>query len=47
LGVIDGTHIPAIPDPNNDDPEHFLNQKQIYSQNVKAAVDFDGIFLCS
>jgi DDE superfamily endonuclease len=45
LGAIDGTHIPAFPDPHDRNKERYRNRKQAYSQNVMAVVDFDGNFL--
>ncbi|KAJ4781315.1 nuclease [Rhynchospora pubera] len=45
LGAIDGTHIPAYPDSKDKFPERFHNRKGVPSQNVMAAVDFDGFFV--
>lgn len=45
MGAIDGTHIPAFVDPHDEPKERFRNRKQVYSQNVMAAVDFDGNFI--
>ncbi|KAJ1692918.1 hypothetical protein LUZ63_009616 [Rhynchospora breviuscula] len=45
LGAIDGTHILAYPDDDDPCPELFRNRKGFNSQNVMAAVDFDGYFV--
>ncbi|KAJ1690003.1 hypothetical protein LUZ63_014158 [Rhynchospora breviuscula] len=45
LGAIDGTHILAYPDGDDPCPELFRNRKGFNSQNVMAAVDFDGYFV--
>ncbi|KAJ4815175.1 nuclease [Rhynchospora pubera] len=45
LGVIDCTHIPAFPDLDTDSLTRYRNRKRMLSQNVMAAVDFDGNFL--
>ncbi|KAJ4764659.1 nuclease [Rhynchospora pubera] len=46
LGAVDGTHILAFPDRDDEfSKERFRNSKHGYSQNVMAAVDFDGNFL--
>ncbi|KAJ1693176.1 hypothetical protein LUZ63_009874 [Rhynchospora breviuscula] len=45
LGAIDGTHIKAIPDGNDKFPERYRNRKGNLTQNVMAAVDFDGNFV--
>ncbi|KAJ1697876.1 hypothetical protein LUZ63_006388 [Rhynchospora breviuscula] len=45
LGAIDGTHIPAFPDTEQTFKERWRNMKGNMTQNVMAAVDFDGNFL--
>ncbi|KAJ4764602.1 nuclease [Rhynchospora pubera] len=45
IGAIDGTHIPAFPNKNDKTKERFRNRKGEFTQNVLAAVDFDGKFL--
>ncbi|KAJ4770995.1 nuclease [Rhynchospora pubera] len=45
IGAIDGTHIRAYPERGDKFKERFINRKGEYTQNVMAAVDFDGNFL--
>ncbi|KAJ3689069.1 hypothetical protein LUZ61_018233 [Rhynchospora tenuis] len=45
LGAIDGMHIPAIPNLKDEFKESFRNRKGERTQNVMAAVDFDGYFV--
>ncbi|KAJ1697449.1 hypothetical protein LUZ63_005961 [Rhynchospora breviuscula] len=45
LGAIDGTHIPTFPDTDQTCKERWRNRKGGMTQNVMAAVDFDGNFL--
>ncbi|KAJ1688592.1 hypothetical protein LUZ63_012747 [Rhynchospora breviuscula] len=45
IGAIDGTHIRAYPNSKDKYKERFINRKGEYTQNVMAAVDFDGNFL--
>ncbi|KAJ1690085.1 hypothetical protein LUZ63_014240 [Rhynchospora breviuscula] len=45
LGAIDGTHIPAFPNKKDPCKDRFINRKGDFTQNVMAAVDFDGNFL--
>ncbi|KAJ4780766.1 nuclease [Rhynchospora pubera] len=45
LGAIDGTHIPAFPDSHETFKERWRNRKGQVTQNVMAAVDFNGNFL--
>ncbi|KAJ3697979.1 hypothetical protein LUZ61_001684 [Rhynchospora tenuis] len=45
LGAIDGTHIPAFPDSHEEFKERWRNRKGNVTQNVMAAVDFDGRFV--
>ncbi|KAJ1689607.1 hypothetical protein LUZ63_013762 [Rhynchospora breviuscula] len=45
LGAIDGTHIAAFPDSHEDFKERWRNRKGNMTQNVMAAVDFDGRFV--
>ncbi|KAJ4811124.1 nuclease [Rhynchospora pubera] len=45
IGAIDGTHIRAYPNLKDQYKERFINRKGEYTQNVMAAVDFDGNFL--
>ncbi|KAJ1691968.1 hypothetical protein LUZ63_016123 [Rhynchospora breviuscula] len=45
LGAIDGTHIPAFPDTDEEFKERWRNRKGNMTQNVMAAVDFDGRFV--
>ncbi|KAJ1701629.1 hypothetical protein LUZ63_001408 [Rhynchospora breviuscula] len=45
LGAIGGTHIPAFPNQNDMSKEIFRNRKGVDTQNVMAAVDFDGNFV--
>ncbi|KAJ1702659.1 hypothetical protein LUZ63_002438 [Rhynchospora breviuscula] len=45
LGAIDGTHIPAFPDSHETFKERWKNRKGNVTQNVIAAVDFNGNFL--
>ncbi|KAJ1689785.1 hypothetical protein LUZ63_013940 [Rhynchospora breviuscula] len=45
LGAIDGTHIPVFPDSHETFKERWKNRKGNVTQNVMAAVDFNGNFL--
>ncbi|KAJ1695412.1 hypothetical protein LUZ63_012110 [Rhynchospora breviuscula] len=45
IRAIDGTHIRAYPNSKDKYKERFINRKGGYTQNVMAAVDFDGNFL--
>ncbi|KAJ4759996.1 nuclease [Rhynchospora pubera] len=45
IGAIDGTHIRAHPNIKDKFKERFVNRRRGYTQNVMAAVDFDGNFL--
>ncbi|KAJ4791508.1 nuclease [Rhynchospora pubera] len=45
IGAIDGTHIPAFPDTDEEFKERWRNRKGNITQNVMAAVDFDGRFV--
>ncbi|KAJ1686500.1 hypothetical protein LUZ63_012317 [Rhynchospora breviuscula] len=45
IGAIDGTHIPAFPDRDEPFKERWRNRKGNMTQNVMAAVDFDGNFV--
>ncbi|KAJ1685657.1 hypothetical protein LUZ63_017047 [Rhynchospora breviuscula] len=45
VGAIDGTHVPAFPNKKDKFKDRFINRKGDFTQNVMAAVDFDGNFL--